>query len=154
MISVQFVPGPGFDALVERLAGAIAGEAARIALVADEAGQLAVTALQTEVPYDGAAPDPHMRDQFRVEIVGGNPATVRVMNDSAHRDYVVFGHGDIYPVNAKALRFEGNGQVVFARHVGPVGPNDYPSRALADLAPELQSVAEAAAARRAAERVG
>lgn len=152
--SVRVMPGPGFARVIAGLAAAAAGQPLRLATMGAQASEAAVAALQSVAPYDGDDPGPHLRDQFVAEVGGGNPTVVTVANTSEHRDFVVYGHGDIYPVNAHALHFVTHGTEVFTMHVGPVGPNDYPSRAVDALQTALATIAAEDAATIAAEIAG
>ncbi len=154
MFTLQFVPGPGFERVVVGLAAAAAGQPARLATMAADTSVAATTALQAAAPYDAEAPDPHLRDSFVTDMAGGNPTVVTISNTAPQHDYVIYGHGDIYPVNAKALHFFTHGAEVFTTHVGPVDPNDYPARALDALIPRLVAIATEDAALIIAELLG
>lgn len=154
MFSLQFVPGPGFERVVAGLAVAAAGSSARLATLGAAVGDAATAALVVAAPYDPDGADPHLRDSFVTETAGGNPTVVTVSNTAPQHQYVIGGHGDIYPVNAKALHFFTHGAEVFTTHVGPVAPNDYPSRALDALVPQLVAIATQDAALIVAELLG
>jgi hypothetical protein len=61
-----------------------------------------------------------------------------VMVDTSEPDieeFIRFGHGDIYPVNANVLRWidYASGKPVYAMHVGPVAPNHWQEEAQAEV---------------------
>lgn len=75
----------------------------------------------------------HFADSFSASAVpAGAGFEVRV--DTSEPDiagFIEFGHGDIYPVNAKALHWidYATGTDVFTKHVGPLAGNPWQARA-------------------------
>lgn len=60
----------------------------------------------------------------------GIATTIEVKAHAEHAYVVHEGRGEIRPVNAKVLRWEGPNGVVFAMRSGPVKPNPYMDRGL------------------------
>lgn len=137
MITVAL--SPSIDRLMAGLEAAIATQEARMAATAADAADILLGALRGEAPERTG----ELKANMQPEIEVGNPTTVYVTNETPYRRYVLSGHGDIYPVRARVLRFEVAGGVVFARHVRPVPPNEYPVRARADAIDALTALLEA-----------
>jgi hypothetical protein len=53
--------------------------------------------------------------------------------------FIRSGHGDIYPVNARALHWVAGGDV-FAMHVGPYPPNPWEEQAVSEMQPLVETL--------------
>lgn len=79
----------------------------------------------------------HFADSF-FATTSARAEGFEVMVDTSEpelEEFIRFGHGDIYPVNANVLRWidYASGKPVYAMHVGPVAPNHWQEDAQAEV---------------------
>lgn len=92
-----------------------------------------------EAPVDEGRLQGNIGDAIKIkDLSWGIPIDVN------YWEAVVFGRKAIIPVSAKALRFEINGQVIFAKFVKATEPNDFIGRAVDKTEPKISTFVERA----------
>jgi hypothetical protein len=111
---------------------------------AEQLAQQIQAVMQAKAPH-GSAPLADGREPFYQSIKAeakGSPAgfTISVETDQGDvANFIRSGHGDIYPVNAKALHWvAAGGEDVFVTHVGPLAPNPWEQEAISELQPLVE----------------
>jgi hypothetical protein len=90
-----------------------------------------------QAPSDSRTHSAHFADSF-FSTAWARAEGFEVAVDTSEPDieaFIRFGHGDIVPVHAKALRWidHASGQPVFSMHVGPVPPNPWQEEAQGEV---------------------
>lgn len=144
MLTIQVVPGAGFQRVQAGLAAAVAGQSARLAAAGAAISEAGLAALRQEMPEKTGT----LKQNETATVAGGNPTTVRFTNATPYRPYVILGTAPhvIRPVNAQALYWPGAAHPVKLVHHPGTKANDYPARALEVARPAFRAVLEADAA--------
>lgn len=64
-----------------------------------------------------------------IKIIKSGDRVREVLADKPYAHYVEYGRGPVEAKNAKALRFRINGELVFAKRVGPADPKPFMQQA-------------------------
>lgn len=129
-LSLEF---EGLDALEQRLtkAGLLLTHPN-----ADEIGKIVERYIAAEAPQ-GRTGKLAAGIRFRVQPLEGG-FILELVSDAFYLKWILNGRGWVYPVRAKALRWEtATGQVVYAKSARPTKPNPFPQRGWAKAQPVI-----------------
>lgn len=79
----------------------------------------------------------HYRDAWTLE---GNDFKLRAVNDKPYASIIRDGRGEVRPVNKRVLRFEINGETIFAHSSAPVDANPHAEDSAEDATRRAQAI--------------
>ena len=108
--------------------------------IVKQLGDRYLAVLKEETPIGRGESPGQLRDAYQTEeSYGADTASYRITNATPYIRYVLDGRGPVVAVNARALRFVIDGQVIYRHSVGPAAPNPFDQRAAQRMQPEIDA---------------